>query len=94
MTMPAHPKAYERITRTLRTLSFKRRHVRTQHDYTVIMAAIDQYLDEYIDMTHCATEWDADKWGFNGDTWMKEDRELMSKVPMNKGWDGRWYVPR
>lgn len=90
MSMPAHPKAYERLTRTLRTLSFKRKHVRTQRDYRTIMATIDQYLDEWYDISHRATEWDAYHWGFDGDTWMVEERKRMStQEGMRKGIDGR-----
>jgi hypothetical protein len=75
-------------------LTFKLKHVRTPKDYAVLTSAIDQYLDEWYSIANCATEWDADKWGFNTDTWMVEERKTMSKVPMIKGWDGRWYEPR
>jgi len=92
--MPAHPKAYERIERALTMLTFKRKHVRTQRDYTTIMRAIDQYLDEWAQIAYCATEWDADQWGFSDESWMIEERKRMSKVPMIKARDGRWYEPR
>lgn len=92
--MPAHEKAYDRIRRTLILLTSKRTRVRTQQDYTTLTRTIDQYLDEWAQIMYCATEWDANKWGFSDESWMVEERKQMSRVPMVKGRDGRWYEPR
>lgn len=41
------------------------------------IAAIDDRLDYLFDITHRATEWDADQWGLNPDRWMARERHLM-----------------
>lgn len=38
---------------------------------------VDLYLDRYLDYRDRATEWDADQWGFDPDTWMWEHRQEM-----------------
>ncbi len=38
---------------------------------------IDALLDQWNLCTNCATDYDSEKWGFNPDTWMKADREVM-----------------
>lgn len=35
---------------------------------------IDELLDSYLAMTLLVTEYDADKWGFDPDTWMQAER--------------------
>jgi len=92
--MPAHPKAYERVRKALVELCHRRTRPCTPREYAILMHAIDQYLDEWYCITHMATEWDADRWGFMVDTWMREERKVMAKVPMIKARDGRWYEPR
>ncbi len=39
--------------------------------------AQDALLDIWIDSTTRATEWDADQWGFDPDTWCLNDRTKM-----------------
>jgi hypothetical protein len=34
----------------------------------------DHYLDQYADCLLRATEWDADKWGFDPDRWFEKER--------------------
>lgn len=38
--------------------------------------AADHYLDQWIDYTTRATEWDADQWGFPVN-WMEKERLIM-----------------
>lgn len=61
--MPCHPKALARYAR----------HIRADR------SSADRWLDEWIDVTTRATEWDADQWGFNPDTWMAEERVEMDR---------------
>lgn len=39
--------------------------------------ARDFYLDHYADCLLRATEWDAQQWGFNPDTWMARERAIL-----------------
>ena len=41
--------------------------------------AIDAWLDLYYDSAHRATEWDADRWGFDADRWMESERVKLAK---------------
>jgi hypothetical protein len=61
--MPCHPKALERYARMIRTNP-------TNADF---------WLDEWIDATTRATEWDADQWGFDPDRWMLAERLEMDQ---------------
>lgn len=38
---------------------------------------LDQLLDLYLDYRDRATEWDAEKWGFNPERWMLDERRRM-----------------
>jgi hypothetical protein len=40
--------------------------------------AVDAWLDLYYDSAHRATEWDADRWGFNADRWMQAERAVIA----------------
>lgn len=40
----------------------------------------DYYLDLYLKWRDGVTEWDADQWGFDPDTWMWVERQLMDKM--------------
>jgi hypothetical protein len=90
--MGCHPKYTERITRELSThVRTRRQYLPGTQGYARHTGVIDRYLDELYHVTHRATEWDADRWGFS-DTWMKEERMAMeSNKDMVKGIDGRWY---
>lgn len=44
----------------------------------------DRLLDIWVDYRDRATEWDADKWGFNPDRWMKREREQMGMMPLDE----------
>lgn len=35
---------------------------------------VDFWLDQYADSLFRATEWDADRWGFDPDRWMEAER--------------------
>lgn len=37
----------------------------------------DEILDLWLDFRDLATEWDAQQWGFNPDTWMLKERNEM-----------------
>lgn len=66
--MPAHPDAFEVLTRRLR---------RTQDP-----ELIDALLDIWNDYKQRATEWDADQWGFDAD-WMSELRDEINRRALN-----------
>lgn|GEM_PF-6679779 len=40
---------------------------------------IDSLLDQWWDIQHRATEWDAEKWGFDPDRWMSRERAEMRR---------------
>jgi hypothetical protein len=61
--MPCHPKALARLAANI---------ARDR-------ANADYWLDQWIDATTRATEWDADQWGFNPDRWMAEERAEMDR---------------
>jgi len=42
--------------------------------------AQDELLDIWLDYRDRATEWDAERWGFNPDTWMLAERRMMDKA--------------
>ncbi|MGI5418644.1 hypothetical protein [Actinomadura luteofluorescens] len=68
--MPAHAKAIERLQRAIGQASTR--------------TAQDAVLDEILDVQQSATEWDADRWGFNPDRWMAAERaELASRGGMD-----------
>jgi hypothetical protein len=56
--MGAHQKSLERIARNIR-----------EHP-----GSADYWLDQWIDVTTRATEWDAEHWGFHPDKWMAAER--------------------
>lgn len=89
--MPAHSKAYERLTYRIQRLIAKRTHTRVPGTYQAYSALIDQVLDEWYDIQYRATEWDADMWGFS-ESWMARERSYMNKRSMDKV-NGRWYTP-
>lgn len=60
--MGCHAKALERLASAIRR----------------DRANADHYLDEWIDCTTRATEWDADHWGF-APNWMQAERSEMDK---------------
>lgn len=81
--MGAHPKAYARLHARLAATRDP-----TERDAVLdrILAARDQ-----------ATEWDADRWGFDPDRWMEAERvELASRAGgrLTAGWTGRWKPRR
>ncbi len=91
--MPADPKAYERLAKHLRRVVMARRSIRpdihpTKH--RELTALIDRYLEEWSAYRNLATEWDAERWGFEDD-WSWDLRKLINAKPMVKGYDGRWY---
>jgi len=63
--MPAAPKAFERLASelTLATNPVRR----------------DELLDEWLDYRDCATEWDAQQWGFDPDRWEERLRIQMER---------------
>ena len=63
VNMGCHPKARARITAAI---------LRDPKN-------IDLYLDLLYDAMCRATEWDAEKWGFDPDRWMAEQRVLMER---------------
>lgn len=64
--MPMHEKARNRMVRQILQASSR--------------AAIDAALDQMHDSATRATNWDADKWGFDPDRWMESERvELMRR---------------
>jgi hypothetical protein len=60
LAMPAHEKAIKRLQR--RVAAAKNREEQ------------DAALDQILDVTQRATEWDADQWGFDPDRWMEAER--------------------
>lgn len=62
--MPCHPKALARLAD--RMAAAPREHV-------------DHYLDQWLDYTQRATEWDADLWGFDPTRWMAAERAEMDR---------------
>ena len=40
---------------------------------------IDELLDRWIDLRMRASEWDAQQWGFDLDSWMRAERAEMAK---------------
>lgn len=61
--MGCHPDALARYARNIR-----------EHP-----ASADYWLDQWLDVTTRATEWDAVQWGFDPTRWMAEERALMRK---------------
>lgn len=92
--MPAHPAAYERLTKKLNLAIRSRNRARDPHVIAELNRHIDRWLDEWITYQFMATEWDADQWGFDTDQWMRKERKRMSEHAMIKGRDGRWYTVR
>lgn len=46
----------------------------------------DKLLDEWLDLTNLASEWDARQWGFNPDRWCFTYRATMeSRISANTG---------
>lgn len=64
--MSAHPDAFERLGQKLVAA----------RDPEVV----DQLLDQWSDYRDRATDWDGDQWGFDPDTWMKQERAEMAKL--------------
>lgn len=89
--MPADPRAYKYPTDQIRRMWYRLQRACTAREAYVLRQAIDEQLDYWHDITHLATEWDADKWGFDVDRWLRTERGIMARVPMYKGIDGRWY---
>ena len=42
------------------------------------LCTVDHWLDQYLDSSMRATEWDADQWGFGAGTWMEAERAQMN----------------
>lgn len=61
--MPASEVAFEYLANRIRETSDR--------------AKQDGLLDIWIDYRDRATEWDAEQWGFNPDTWMLKERNMM-----------------
>lgn len=63
--MPCHPKALARYAEAI----------------TRCPADADRWLDEWIDATTRASEWDADQWGFDPTRWMADERaQLLARA--------------
>lgn len=73
MSMGAHEKAIKRITNKIRLTR------RTG------VGSVDQLLEDLYDVTHRATEWDADQWGFDPGLWMQAERNVMDVRARNMG---------
>lgn len=68
--MPASPEAFERLAR----------HIAGAEGNRLLQ---DGLLDIWLEYRDLATEWDADKWGFNPDRWMRQERARMGQMPLD-----------
>lgn len=65
--MSAHPDAFEKLSKAISRTKDRKIH--------------DELLDLWLDYRDRATEWDAQGWGFEPDTWMAEERaELVKRI--------------
>lgn len=51
-----------------------RERIRNRFLEATTTAQADAALDEYLDCELLATEWDAERWGFDPDRWMEQER--------------------
>lgn len=82
-----HDKAKRRhedgIKRAVRRYETLRDHGHPE-DAARAKAEVDMALDQYADSLLRATEWDADKWGFDSDRWMEAERVQMLEAAEGK----------
>lgn len=65
--MSAHPDAFKKLSKDISRTKDRKIH--------------DELLDRWLDYRDRATEWDAQNWGFDPDTWMAKERaELVKRV--------------
>jgi hypothetical protein len=68
--MPAHPGAFKKLSERIRAADGNRR-------------LQDGLLDLWLEYRDLATEWDGDRWGFDPDRWMLQERTLMNQSPLD-----------
>lgn len=64
--MSCHQRALDRMDERLR--------IATTDPTSAWAGSVDKLLDQRWDVMHRATEWDAEKWGFDPDRWCEAER--------------------